>query len=176
MIFYLNILINSKHFSTYNSLKSMQCNKWFRMFSRGLYGRIETRSEMGKLYGILLYLTEMFSDMNRCNITLKYLVPNLRHCLFKQKRLIVSSSPCTNETPSDITTATRHTARGEVRGRFPKSQVLRTLLTRAYADLTCTWLATACDHKAEDTESKLHHAICVCTHTVQYPPHMNTFK
>lgn len=63
---------------------------------------------------------------------------NLRNCFFTQKLLIVSSSHCTDETPSNVTTATRHTARGEVRGRFAKSQLLRTLLTWAYPELTWT--------------------------------------
>ena len=63
---------------------------------------------------------------------------NLRHCFFTQTLLIVSSSHCTSETPSNVTTATGHTARGEVKGRFAKSQLLRTLLTWAYPELTWT--------------------------------------
>jgi hypothetical protein len=97
-----------------NYLKSKQCNMWLRMFSSEWCGRTEVRSKIDKLYGIVFYLTEMYSYMNRYTMTLKYFFPNLRHCFFTQTLLIVSSSHCITETPSNVTTATQHVVRWEV--------------------------------------------------------------
>jgi hypothetical protein len=72
MILQLNILISSTHFVMHNYLKLKQCNMWLRMFSSERCGRTEARSKIDKLYGIMLYLTEIYSYMNRYTMTVKY--------------------------------------------------------------------------------------------------------
>jgi hypothetical protein len=69
----------------HNYLKLSQCNMGLRMFSSERCGRTEVHWKMGKLYGILLYLTEIYSYMNRCTMTLKHLVPTL-DTAFSHKR------------------------------------------------------------------------------------------
>jgi len=67
-----HLRVNSTHFVVHNYLKLNQCNMWLRMFSSEWCGRTEARSKIDKLYGILFYLTEIYSYMNRYTMTLKY--------------------------------------------------------------------------------------------------------
>lgn len=55
------------------------------MFSCEWCGHAEAHSEMDKFYEILLYLAEIHSYMNTCNMTFKYLVQTL-DTAFSHKR------------------------------------------------------------------------------------------
>jgi hypothetical protein len=55
------------------------------MFSCEWRGHTEAHSEMDKLCRILLYVTGIYSYVNRCTVTLKYLVPTL-DTAFSHKR------------------------------------------------------------------------------------------
>lgn len=108
--------LTSRYFGRHNYLKLKQCNKRLRKFSSEWCGHDEAHSEMDKFYGILLYSAEIYSYMNRCNMTLKYLVQTL-DTAFSHRRYwlwVPRTIPARHLAMSQRPPATQHVVRWEV--------------------------------------------------------------